>query len=471
MLPQDAPEEVTPGKKGGRKKDKKADKKRKRIERKKQRQRDELLRELKLSDITLRKHEKEWRQLLIDIELPHIRDELEFAWHNFELVIDNKDFAISLLMDELKHAEEQYTMNCNNHIEHIDKLLDMYKERMEELQRDYNKEITKLEKETEVDVNELSQIFTEDENYLKTILYMLEMAKKEQKANIRADYFSRLEEEETKNTQIIQRLRGILETVHSGIEEETDDFLNKYYVQIRDRKKEYDKLRAQDDALQELLNFQLEKIRKMYDYIKTLKQDLIDCEKLLGRKLKDLETEYQYFHNAFNVLKMQLQKDQQIDASKMEILTVSHNETMSALQKIKEKGEHILHVAAVCRKLETQEEKIRPFPVNYLRPEKTNLSPEDENIEILDLFWQRVGQAEASRYSIIEERTFLKKENEILQKKLHEFCQCLQCPEGQTIDNEQLNWPPYIGHISKNVTEAHHEMKKYKLQNYPFGRN
>ncbi|XP_056633906.1 dynein regulatory complex subunit 2 [Diorhabda sublineata] len=462
--------QLSPEEKAALKAAKRIEKKRLKLEKKKQEQRDVLLRELKFSDVTIGRHEKEWRQMLMDIALPHMRDELEFAWHNFELVIDNKDFTISLLLEEIKDSEEQYSMNCKNHIEHIDKLLDMFKERMEELKRDYDNEISNLEKKTEEEVGELTQTLTDDENYVKTILYILEMARKEQKANIRAEYFSKIEEEETKNVQLIQRLRGILEAVHFGIEKDIDEFLSKYNNAIKERKKGYEKLKQQDDALQELLAFQLDKIRKMHESIKTLRQELADSQKTLGRKLKDLETEFQFFNNAFNILKTRLVKDRELDAKKMEILTVNHNETVQALQKIKEKGEHILHIAAVCRKLETQEEKIRPFPSNYLKEDTTGIDQRVESMEILDLFWQRVGQAEASRYALIEERTFLKTENNILQRKIHEFCQCLQCPVPQTLDNEELNWPPYIGHISKNVTEAISEMKKYQVHDYPFGK-
>lgn len=71
-----------------------------------------------------------------------MRNDLEFAWHSFERVIDCKDFTISLLMDELKFAERQYSMNFKNHLENIDKFIDMYHERLEELKLDHDIQVS-----------------------------------------------------------------------------------------------------------------------------------------------------------------------------------------------------------------------------------------------------------------------------------------------------------------------------------------
>lgn len=132
---------LTPEERKALKAAKKAEKKQKLIEKKKQVRRDYLGREVKYGELTLKKHEKEWRQMLINLALPKMREDLEFAWHNFERVVDCKDFVISLLMDELKDAEEQYLMNNRNHAEHIDKLIDMFRVQIEEIHHDYENRV------------------------------------------------------------------------------------------------------------------------------------------------------------------------------------------------------------------------------------------------------------------------------------------------------------------------------------------
>lgn len=312
-----------------------------------------------------------------------------------------------------------------------------------------------LIKRGEEQAQELKVSAAEDDNYLKTMIYKLEMAWKEQKQNVRAEYFSKLEEEGTKCTQLIHRLRGVLEKELTDVCTTTREFLNDYEEATKARKKEHDKLKAQDDSVQKLLVTQLEKLRKMNEIVRRLKSKYADSRKLLKNKLKDIQDENEYFVFVYNTLKEKLKWDRKKDFDQIKILTVSYSAAMQYLEKLKEKGEHILHAAAVCRKLETQEEKIMPFPVTE---GMAKAFPEEQALlmESLELFWQRVAQAEASRYSINEEREFLKTENQILQMKLHNYCQCVSCPPGeQKMDDKKGLY----------ITDGVFEMKKYEKQN------
>ncbi|KAG5893054.1 hypothetical protein JTB14_014834 [Gonioctena quinquepunctata] len=455
------PPKLTDEEKKAARAEKRAERKVKQIERKKQLKRDQLYRELKYSSLTYKRHEKDWRQMLINIALPAMRDNLEFAWHNFERVIDCKDFTISLLMDELREAEEQYMMNHKNHIENIDKLIDFFHERVEELQDDNDRQISVMRQRFEEEIENEKDNCNENETYVKTILYILEVARKSQNQNVRAEYFSKLEEEETKNSQVTQRIKDMLDGKQYIIQTEIQEFLDNYHNQVRDRKKQHDLLKTHDEVLQKLLFNQLEKIRHAQEDIKRLRQKLGDSQKILGTKLRDLESEQQFFNAAFSTLKKKLVEDRKVDEIKINTLTVNYHDTLKVLEKLKEKGEQILHVSAVCRKLETLEEKILPFPIVIM---KDIIKATIENVSgyepSLQFFWQRVGQADASRYAVNEEREFLKTENEILKMKLHRYCQCLKCP---ALKNSVVV-------RSKNITEGVLEMKKYELQdNDQFG--
>lgn len=123
---------------------KKAEKKQKLIEKKQQIKRDHLGREVKYGTLTLKKHEHQWRLMLINISLPKMKEDLEFAWHIFERIIDCKDFTISLLMDEIRDAEQQYVMNNRNHMEHIDQLIDLFHIQLEELYAENEKQVNRF---------------------------------------------------------------------------------------------------------------------------------------------------------------------------------------------------------------------------------------------------------------------------------------------------------------------------------------
>lgn len=300
--------------------------------------------------------------------------------------------------------------------------------------------------------------FEEEQQYLKTIIYMLKVAEKTHKSNMRAEYFSKLEEEETKTSQIIQKMRVILEIIQTDFQKCTQQFLTDYGNQVRERKKQYETLLLRDKSLQALLLTQIEKLRDAYETIKNLKRSLSESKRFLDRKVKDLEDEHHFFFTAFNFLKNRLIEDRQTDSQKLQTLVKQFNEIKEHLEKMLTKGEQILNIGAVCRKLETQEEKITPFPDFGVKQEvKTDEEKfPKEYLEELQLFFQRVGQAAALRYDINEEREFLKIENRILKMKLHKYCQCLTCPSKQRNSSTEI----------KYITEGSAEYLKYKKQGF-----
>ncbi|KAJ8944689.1 hypothetical protein NQ318_015897 [Aromia moschata] len=481
---------LTPEEKKALKLAKKEEKKRQKIEKAKQLKRDYLGREVKYGDLTLKGHEKEWRQMLINLALPKMREDLEFAWHNFERVIDCKNFTISLLMDEIKYAEDQYVMNNRNHIENIDRLIDIFQERIEELQEDYDDEVHLLKtphnseihfrlesckKRGEEEVKEIILQTEEDENYIKTMSHILDVERKVQKQNVRAEYFSKLEEEQRKYAYIIKLKKGLLEKTFQDIMKDTVQFLHHYERQTKTRSKEHDELKGQDDAMQELLVGQLEKIRQGCEYIKILRVKLNDSQKLLSRKLKDIQDEHDLFAYAFSALKQRLELDRKTDLQQLITLTVNYNDTMENLDKLKAKVESILQLSAVCRKLETQKEKVKPFPMTGCDPKsvddrvsRSSIIPsgeveEEQFLSCMELFWQRVAQADSSRYAINEEREFLKTQNELLKYKLYQYCQCISCP---------MTEKNVLARGVKHVTEGALEQQKYEKQKVPqFGRS
>nr|CAI5850600.1 unnamed protein product [Callosobruchus analis] len=301
-------------------------------------------------------------------------------------------------------------------------------------------------------MEEINEYANEEENYLKTIVYMLEVAQKKQKQQVRAEYFSKLEEEDTKGSQMISRLRGILEKVHVQLDKDTSDFLQAHNQHVKDKQKLHDELKVRDEAMQKVLQAQLDHIRKSMDRIRALKIRLRESQKQMGRRVADLDNEHAFFQNAFNLLKRKLIIDRAVDFQKLQTLTVNFDATKQALEKLQIRGEHILHVAAVCRKLETQEEKILPFPCAN-NTERVAIDYIPEYIADMEYFWQRVGQADASRYAILEEKEFLKTENEILKIKVHRYCQCLTCP----VQEKNVAMQTKVMYI----TEGALEQKKY----------
>ncbi|CAG9766914.1 unnamed protein product [Ceutorhynchus assimilis] len=451
------PPKLTPEEKKARQANKRAEKKARQIEKRKQLKRDQLERELKYGAVTLRRQEQNWRKMLIDIAMPDMLKDLEFAWYNFERVADCKDFAISLLLDELDMAKQQGSLNLVTHMEHINKLIQMFDDRMHELNDDYKKQADEMQNEHMNNAKHLDVERKEETNYLKTMLYLLQMEMREVKRTRHAEYYSKLEEQYSKHQTLVHRIRHDLEEKHLQLWAKTVKFVEDYQVQIKDRKQINSKLKTVDDKLQKLIINQLEHIRACNDIIRGLEIKKRELEKFLERKVADLQSEFDFFFMVFDTLKKKLATDREIDFQKINCLTFNYNETISYLDEVFIKGKHVFQAASVCRKLETLSEKIMPFPVNFVnemcRPSLTDI---EDYMPSMDLFWQRVGQAEAERAAVNEQREYLISENDILKTRIHFYCQCLKCEDKQPIKTRPA--------LCSTVTEGTQELKKYSKQ-------
>ena len=76
--------------------DRKERKRREVEERKITLRKDHLDREIKLGNLTTKRNKRAWRDMMMKIKMPILREELEVAWHTFDRSIDIKDYRCEL---------------------------------------------------------------------------------------------------------------------------------------------------------------------------------------------------------------------------------------------------------------------------------------------------------------------------------------------------------------------------------------
>lgn len=436
---------------------KRAEKKRLAALKKKQQKVDHLEREVKYGNLTVKRHEKKWRAMLLRIALPRMREDLQYAWHNFERVIDAKDFTISLLMDEIRDAEEQYMMNLKSHVENIDSLIDNFKIRVKELRENGERDIAELTNYAASEADGMQAVFKDGEDCLKTMLYGLEMIRKAQEKKGRGELLSKIDEEDTKYTDIVQRMRAALETKLVHLWDKTDNFLEEYYKRTDSRKAIYLELAEEDAILQTVLSRQLITINASHDFIKILRERYAKVVKQKSKSIADLENEKNFLTDSFNTLKLRLEGDLGVDSDNIKYLTSNSNSAIEFLKDLKQKGRRILKMMGICRQLETEKEKILGFPEaqipKLLGKSIIDLRSLDMEHDDLHMFWCKVAMVDTHRYSMNEEREFLRRENRLLKLKIHKFCECLDCPA----------LPPIAIKKSFHITDVNSFMKKYSM--------
>ncbi|RZC38941.1 hypothetical protein BDFB_007695 [Asbolus verrucosus] len=460
---------LTPEERRELRKQKKLENKLQREEKKRQVKRDSLAREIKYGELTYRMYEKDWKKMLIKMALPEVRQELELAWYNFERVIDCKDFTISLLMDEIKDAEDQHMYNFRGHLENVHNLIQLFNDRLAEFKKEYNLGMQQLQVTWDNETESIKDMTNENTNYVKTMLFKLEMARKEQERRTRAEYYARIDEEEVRHDMLLQKLKANMEKNYQNIFSNMKDFIDDHNKHLKDRKKKFSEAKAEDDVMQNLITQQFRHMKRSYDTIRLLRRKFNDTKLVEGRKLHDLQVQRQYFAHSFRSLKAKLADDRKTDFVRLAKIGEGSAKAFDRLERLEKKGEMILRLTGICRRLETQKEKILPFPSipvkirkkkeEYIRNKKQTIQKNADIKEVkeeMEMFWQRVGQIYSVHYRLKKEKYFLQEENMLIIDMYNDYC-------------DKLEYSPIIKHkkMCVNKIDGNQEMEKYQKMKLP----
>nr|KAF6373157.1 coiled-coil domain containing 65 [Pipistrellus kuhlii] len=144
-------------------------------------------------------------------------------------------------------------------------------------------------------------------------------------------------------------------------------------------------------------------------------------------------------------------------------LTLESNTALKALTAIVDKGEKVLRLAEICRKLETEEEKVLPFYSSTLTPEELEeieeITPEELTEELakviadyigMDNFWKRYNKVKLEQLSLQRRRSQLLDINGKLREMLKRYL------DGISVSDEvlsQLN-PLFIVNYQSNLPQT-----------------
>lgn len=150
-----------------------------------------LRREIELSALNTKRFRRVWQEMVMRAKMPFIKEDLEVAWHTFDRALDIKNYSISLLLDALDDAEEQYQMNERSHIENIDRLMQICKMRLQNEETNYHKMLQEMLSAAYSENELISHKQTKDEVFLQTMIFAMKQRLDEFLNNIKGGTISK----------------------------------------------------------------------------------------------------------------------------------------------------------------------------------------------------------------------------------------------------------------------------------------
>ncbi|XP_072265454.1 dynein regulatory complex subunit 2 [Pyxicephalus adspersus] len=407
---------------------------------------DKLAKEEQSSSINLNKLNVQWRAVLREVKAKELRKDIEILSQTFERVVDCKNNVIKSLMKDVEEADDQYTHALRSHLQNIDALLELQRERLDLLQEEYQQELNTVLKEFDTERKMIMEQEDKEMQYLQNVMLTMEQNTLENESEAKQEFQSMRDEIKNKSLEEKHSLRVILESTIEDLWKQVQQAQKNYQNATEDRKIAFETLKAKDEKSTEEIAYQMKKLQKIQDSINSLRNKISVHARDGEEQNRRLREDKEVVHKQFQKLKQQLNQARAAEHSHLTTLTIQSNATLKELQRVIDKGEQILRLAEMCRKLETEEEKVLPFYPSSLsdaekkEAERASMEKPSEQLALLmqdytalDQFWKRYNKVQLERWALEREKTVLSQDNQKLRILLKQYL------DGISVSDEVLS--------------------------------
>ncbi|XP_026638399.1 dynein regulatory complex subunit 2 isoform X2 [Microtus ochrogaster] len=358
---------------------------------------DKLAKEEHNSALNLNKINTQWRTVLREVKTRELLKDIEILSQTFERVVDCKDGVIKSLAKDLTEAEEQYAHALRSHLHNVDQLLTLQRRRLSLLEESYNMELDILTKEFETERKTIIDQHEKEIHYLQDVFMAMEQNYVDSEYESKLEFQSMWDDLKNKNLEEKHFLRLQLENIVEDLWRRFQDALKNYTDATEDRKIAFETLKVKDEKSSKEIEMQMKKIQKLQEAIGILKGKITAHSRESEWQNQCIRNDKELVHVQLRKLKAQRTQARGVSQENLVKLTLESNATLKDLKKVVEKGEKILKLAEICRKFETEEEKVLPFYSSVLTPmeqeEVERQNPEELTEELAKLLFGDFGSA------------------------------------------------------------------------------
>ncbi|XP_063978217.1 uncharacterized protein LOC135163027 isoform X2 [Diachasmimorpha longicaudata] len=309
-------------------------------------------------------------------------------------------------MEGLTESEIQYQRNLGGHVEIIKRLEDTYNDRSTSGYDNYKRQLDEMVEESETDIQKIISLNDESEGFLQSIMKRQEKITGELLESLQSETaykLGNLREDGSHSSKMAlldveNRIKFYWNSVNC--------ILANYSGDTHQRRVSYDALKAKDTKDREIIADQLAETAELYDAIRKYQEKIKKLEGSSEDTAFNINIERKLSREAYASMKERFLNEQTIDRAQVTHLTREYNLTLKNLGRLVKKAQTVLACMRVCRKFESEVDKILPA-----RWDSVNTG-----LGCFEHFWRQVGGVQVETRGLRDERTALKWENECLRK-------------------------------------------------------
>lgn len=399
--------------------------------------------EKRMTKISCGAIETRWITFLRECKQKELVAEIEKVKRNFQVSLDRKNAAISMLFTDLNEVEEQYRHAFTAHMEVADALIRLHKRHTEGLRKEFEEDLLQVKRDFERERAELERNHKNEISDLKLILQNManeaeKLEKKLQEETSEA-YETALEKMEEEKKQMQADLTLLSEAIRGELDTRYKEFMATAHVNMKD----YMDKSKEDQETTERIASQLKKIDKLQESVTSWRTKIARNAREWEQRNSAIQAEKDATFKHMKQLKKKMQIWRQKQASSLVDLLKDANSCENTLESTAKKAERILRLIGLCKPLETEREQVLSFEANEspqeieedVRRRMASNEPgallADKDIhngpaaaadwQFLERFWIKHNKVMLDCAAIAQEHHHLKQENQQLQGILKQY--------------------------------------------------
>ncbi|XP_058976688.1 dynein regulatory complex subunit 2 [Musca domestica] len=402
-----------------------------------------LKREEAFSRLNMAKINQEWRSILRQVKCQELRKEIIDMEKYSKDMLDHKDDVIQRLLHDLEVAHGQHDTSSQTHMEMLHHFMNIQEQRLDFFKENYERERQTMLEQFNEDFSKMQNLRERAQEQLENVYYQLEEKNENQRNEAHERYLEKLDD--IKATMQL-RIEEITEKGEQKLEKlwkEYQQALAEYVQHTEGFYADYMDLKEKDEEYTNQTREYCYEIEKASNQLAALKLTVADAEDKSEVKLKHLRDLKEYMMTKHAELKERIDAELQGNQEKFKTMSVESYQAVKNLKNIFEKGNTLLQLVAVCRKFETEKEKVLPMglpPISKImfenEAEEYSQVPEELksdnfcNWQLMEDFWRRVNNVKIDLVCLTQRKRGLEEENERLKRELEERLMSLNIANG-----------------------------------------
>lgn len=414
-----------------------------------------------------------WRKVLRLAKTEQLKKDIQIFQQNHDREVDAKDAILQMLDRDLDEAEEQYQMALRNHLIHIDDLIALQNSRLRGLHEEFENDVKMIKCEYDREREDIERNHYMETRELNEMISTIEEEENAKLKEMQDAHDGLREETKNKNVEELESMKHELIKQIEKLDKEFEVHFNKYVADTETKATHYRSLLdSNKNTAIEIGKYQdninKHKLENTFWSLKRAqnKRECTERNQALHKELRKMQEHYHALKK--KMAKLREEKEKHLGSLSLDSLNCTRK-----LEEYQHLGEKILKTAELCRKLETEKEKVLPFyqsdpdTVNEPDIDVEKISGLDKNqafteFKMLDNFYKRYNKVHLDKLAIEKQKATLEKENLFFKNLLKQYLDGVSVNDDVmnannpllVVNNKvNLNRPPVVPDEGRHITK------------------